>query len=136
MQSEPAAFAQKFELIDDPLDIIATLTVESMRAEALRHDLCALVVEAFPTDALVRLYPPQKEPTPEPLPTRAPEPKPAGSYNLASAAQFLGMSQRKLRKMVKDRRIACTRIDYRNFLFTEADLNEFLAAYRTKPRRI
>jgi excisionase family DNA binding protein len=64
-----------------------------------------------------------------------PEPKPAG-YSLAQAAKYLGMTQRKLREAVKNRRIACIRIAYRNFLFTEADLNEFLATYRTKPRRI
>jgi hypothetical protein len=61
----------------------------------------------------------------------APAPKPA-EYDLAGAAAHLGMSQRKLRQMVKDRRIA-----YRNFfLFTQADLDEYLGAYRTKPKRI
>lgn len=63
-------------------------------------------------------------------------PKSAESYDLAGAAEFLGMSQRKLRELVKAKRIACTRIDYRHFLFMQADLDEFLAAYRTKPKRI
>lgn len=45
----------------------------------------------------------------------APPLAPAG-YNLAGAAKYLGMTQRKLREAVKNRRIACTRIDYRNFL--------------------
>jgi excisionase family DNA binding protein len=61
-------------------------------------------------------------------PPPAAAPKPAG-YDLAGAAKLLGMSQRKLRELVKTKRIACTRIDCRNFLFTQADINEFLATY-------
>jgi excisionase family DNA binding protein len=78
---------------------------------------------------------PLRLPEEEPVPTRAPS-TPPESYDLAMAAEFLGMSKRKLREMVKARRIVCTRIDYRNYLFTQADLNEFLATYRTKPKRI
>jgi excisionase family DNA binding protein len=73
---------------------------------------------------------------PRALKGSAPAPKPPESYDLAGAAAFLGMTQRKVRELVKARRIACTRIDYRHFLFMQADLDEFLAAYRTKPKRI
>jgi excisionase family DNA binding protein len=69
-------------------------------------------------------------------PASAPERKPPESFDLVGAAAHLGMSPRKLRELVKAKRIACTRIDYRHFLFTQADLNEFLATYRTKPKRI
>ena len=99
-------FDQQFER-ENPFDLISNLVIESLRNDALR-------------DALVRQTAP---------------PKPA-RYDLAGAAKFLWMSQRKLREMVKARRIACTRIDYRNFLITEADLNEFLVTYKTKPKRI
>jgi excisionase family DNA binding protein len=65
-----------------------------------------------------------------------PQSQPPESYDLAGAAKVLGMSKRKLREMVKARRIGCTRVDYRNFLFKQADLEEFIGAYRNKPKRI
>ena len=67
-------------------------------------------------------------------PAPAPQSQPPESF--AGAAAFLGMSPRKLREMVKARRIGCTRVDYRNFLFKQADLEEFIGAYRNKPKRI
>ena len=65
-----------------------------------------------------------------------PQSQPPGSYDLAGAAKYLGMTPRKLRELFKARRVAGSRIDYRHYLFTRADLNEFLAAYRSKPKRI
>lgn len=93
----------------------------------------ALPIDCLPPDLFTK--PSLVQTTPRPTKKPPGETKPAG-YDLAGAAAFLGMSPRKLREMVKGRRIACTRIDYRNFLFTQADLNEFLATYRTKLRRI
>jgi excisionase family DNA binding protein len=93
-----------------------------------------LPVDCLPPDLFTKTLLVQTTPQPG---TKKPNgaPNPAG-YDLAGAAAHLGMSQRKLREMVKARRIACTRIDYRNFLFAQADLDEFLATYRTKPKRI
>jgi hypothetical protein len=81
-------------------------------------------------EAVKKLQPVKPEPAPPP------EPKPPESYDLAGAAQYLGMTPRKLRELFKARRVAGSRIDYRHYLFTRADLNEFLAAYRSKPKRI
>jgi hypothetical protein len=66
----------------------------------------------------------------------AAEPKPRGSYNLTAAAEHLNMTRRKLRALITQKRVRCTQIDSRNFIFTQADLDEFLATYKTKPRRI
>jgi hypothetical protein len=57
-------------------------------------------------------------------PAPAAKPKPAG-YNLVEAAENLGMSRRKLRALITRRRVRCTQIDSRNFLFSQADLNGF-----------
>jgi excisionase family DNA binding protein len=65
-----------------------------------------------------------------------PEPKRPESFDLNGAAEYLGITPRKLRELFKARRVAGSRIDYRHYLFTYADLNEFLAAYRSKPKRI
>jgi excisionase family DNA binding protein len=82
-------------------------------------------------EAVKKLQPKETAPAPAP-----PEPKPPQSYDLAGAAEYLGMTPRKLRELFKARRVAGSRIDYRHYLFTRADLNEFLAAYRSKPKRI
>jgi excisionase family DNA binding protein len=65
----------------------------------------------------------------------AAESKRAG-YDLVEAAEKLGMSRRKLRALITQKRVRCTKIDSRSFLFTQADLDEFLITYKTKPRRI
>ena len=89
--------------------------------------------------ALLNLFYPGSFPDPLHLPIEpeetAPEPKRAG-YDLDGAAAYLNMTRRKLRSLITQKRIRCTRIDSRNFLFGETDLTEFLATYKTKPRRI
>jgi hypothetical protein len=63
-------------------------------------------------------------------------PKSPGWCNLTAAAVHLNMTRRKLRALITQKRVRCTQIDSRNFIFTRADLDEFLATYKTKPRRI
>jgi hypothetical protein len=65
-----------------------------------------------------------------------PQSQPPESFDLDGAAKYLGMTPRKLRELFKARPVAGSRIDFRHYLFTQADLNEFLAAYRSKPKRI
>jgi excisionase family DNA binding protein len=53
-------------------------------------------------------------------------------YDLSQAAAYLRLSERQLRDLVRDRRITCSRIDYRTFRFRQADLDEFLEAFSVR----
>lgn len=91
--------------------------------------------------ALLNLFYPGSFPDPLLLPVEpeitAPAPsQPPESFDLEGAAKYLWMTPRKLRELHKAKRVAGSRIDSRHYLFTKADLNEFLAAYRSKPKRI
>jgi excisionase family DNA binding protein len=49
---------------------------------------------------------------------------------LAAAAEYLGMTTRKLKDVCRDKRITHDRIDYRTYRFTRENLDKFLSEYR------
>jgi len=51
-------------------------------------------------------------------------------YDLAGAAQYLGMTTRKLKDLCRDKRIAHSRLDYRSYRFRRSDLEGYLETYK------
>jgi excisionase family DNA binding protein len=55
---------------------------------------------------------------------------PEGGYDLSRAAQYLNMGVPKLRKLCREHKISHARPDYRTYIFTRSDLDEFLSRFR------
>jgi excisionase family DNA binding protein len=53
-----------------------------------------------------------------------------GNLNLKEASEYLGISERRLKDLCRERRISHGRVDYRTYRFTRADLNAYLNAFR------
>jgi excisionase family DNA binding protein len=51
-------------------------------------------------------------------------------YDLAGAAQYLGMTARKLKDLCRDKRIAHSRLDYRSYRFRRSDVEGYLETYK------
>jgi excisionase family DNA binding protein len=60
---------------------------------------------------------------------QGPEKKPH-LFDLKDAAEYLGMTTRKLKDLCRDKRITHSRPDYRTYRFTREDLDKWLADYR------
>jgi excisionase family DNA binding protein len=65
----------------------------------------------------------------------APEkPEASDLLDLRGGAQYLGMTTRKLKDLCRDKRITHSRLDYRTYRFTRADLDAWLTEYRLNRR--
>jgi excisionase family DNA binding protein len=56
--------------------------------------------------------------------------------NLQEASEFLGVTTRRLKDLCREKRITHTRIDYRTYRFTRADLDAWLVEYRMNRKAI
>jgi excisionase family DNA binding protein len=55
----------------------------------------------------------------------------AAIFNLADAAEYLGVTQRHLKDVCRDKRIAFSKPHYRAFSFRKEDIDAFLDLYRS-----
>jgi excisionase family DNA binding protein len=55
----------------------------------------------------------------------------AAHFNLNEAAEYLGVTQRHLKDLARDRRIVFSKPNYRTFSFRKEDLDAFLDLYRS-----
>lgn len=61
--------------------------------------------------------------------------KPERYYDVPSAAAFMGTSERHVRRLVAERRLAFHKVGPRKIRFAESDLEAFLAAGRVEAAR-
>ena len=60
----------------------------------------------------------------------------ADVYDLDAAATYLSITRRKMRELFAAKKVRGVKIDYRTWVFTQEDLDEFLLTYRQQPKRI
>jgi excisionase family DNA binding protein len=61
-------------------------------------------------------------------PVQARLPNHSGLFTVGQAAEKIGITVTKLRRMCREKKIKHVRVDYRNYLFSQADLDSFLKA--------
>ena len=62
------------------------------------------------------------------------KPEASDLLDLRGAAQYLEMTTRKLKDLCRDKRITHSRLDYRTYRFTRAEVDAWLTEYRMHRR--
>ena len=68
--------------------------------------------------------------------TATSQPATLSVYDLAQAAQYLKVTPRKVRELYHSKALAGTRIDYRHWVFSKVQLDDYLTTHQQPAKRL